>query len=372
MKNKSAREGQTLKIKRPFGRTILLAAILLIILLVLVETAARTNFVRDALPTPIIASGHKRLDIKLTLLDDLVKEEGRIDCIFLGGSDVNAAINPGLFNRTYGKKTGEKLICFNFGLDGFIPPAAAVMAKILVEKYHPRLLVWGFSPTSFGDEFKRKPTGIVTQNPWCRYRLGDFNFGGWLTEHSYAYRYFLRFRTWLERPDYFEKLSIRGEKTSKYGYHTPERIGRIMHFKRDEEKENRYREMLSKFDIAVEAAAALEQVLRLKKKKKIILVDIPVHPGLLTLHERGVAAHRKTALYIKKRAGQKGVLFLSTNRFDFIPQKGFRDINHMNTIGSGIFSRWLGRQVGRAVSKGFLTLPPRSGVPVVSPAGNIK
>jgi hypothetical protein len=361
MKNRSTEKERTLKIRRPFGRTILLAAILLIILLVLVETAARTDFVRDALPAPSIASGHNKLDLKLFLLDNLIKEAGRVDCIFLGGSDANAAINPEIFSRVFEKRTGEKLICFNFGLAGFIPPAAALIAKILVEKYHPRLLVWGFTPSTFGDEFKRKPTGIVTRNPWCRYRLGDFNFEGWLTEHSYAYRYFLRFRTWLERPDYSDELSKREERISKYGYHTPERIGRVMRFKRDEEKENRFREILSKFDIAVKAAAALEQVLRLHSQTKIVLVDIPVHSDLLTLHERGVDVNRKIAAYIKKRAGQKGVLFLSANRFGFIPEKGYKDLSHMNTTGAKIFSRWLGRQIAKAVRKGLITIPVLAG-----------
>ncbi len=371
MKNRSTEKERTLKIRRPFGQTILLAAILLIILLVLVETAARTDFVRDALPAPSIASGHKRLDIKLPLLDDLVREEGRIDCIFLGGSDVNASINPDVFSRAYEKKTGEKLICFNFGLDGFIPPAAAVMAKILVEKYHPRLLVWGFSPTSFSDEFKRTTKEIVSRNSWCRYRLGDFNLEGWLTDYSRAYRYFLRFRTWLERPGYFEKLSIRGEKTSKYGYHTAERVNTFTRFKRDEEQESRYRNILSDFNMDNQALAALEKTLRLHSQTGIVLVDIPVHPRYLTLHERGADVYRKSASYIKKRAGQYGVLFISTNRFDLIPRSGFRNISHMNTRGARIFSRWLGRQIGRAVSKGFLALPPRPGT-VVSLAGVLK
>lgn len=351
MRNNFPGKEQILKIRRPFGWSILLAAIFLLILLVLAETAARTNFVREALPAPSIASGHRKLDLKLFAIDKLTREEGRVDCIFLGGSDVNAAINPGLFSRVFEQQTGQKLICFNFGLAGFIPPGAALMAKILVERYRPRLLVWGFSPVSFGDDFKKRPEVIVIRTPWCRYQLGDFNFEGWLTEKSHAYRYFLRFRTWLERPDYSDELSNREGRISKYGYLKAERAEKFMPFKRDKEKANRYRKILSNFDMAAESIAALEQILRLTAHTTIILADIPVHPRLFMLHEKGIGIYRKTASYIKKRAGQKGVLFLSTNRFDFIPEKGFKDIIHMNTIGSGIFSRWLAKKIARAFKK---------------------
>ena len=349
-----------MKIRRPFGRAILLAVLFLFILLALAEFAARTDFVRDALPAPSIASGHNKLDLKLFLLDNLIAETGRVDCIFLGGSDMNAAINPELFSRVLEKRTGQKLICFSFGLDGFIPPAAALMARILVDKYHPRLLVWGFSPTSFGDEFKRKPTTIITQNPWCRYRLGEFNLEGWVTEHSYAYRYFLRFLIWLERPDYSDELSKREGRLSRYGYLTPERVRKAMPYKRNREKEKRFREILSGFDIAAEAAAALEQVLQLRSQTKIIMVDIPVHSKLLNLHERGVEVRHKTASYIEKRTGQAGVLYLPINDPGFIPRKGFKDINHMNTFGAGIFSRWLARKIARAIRMGEISIPPFS------------
>lgn len=361
MRTNSPGKERTLKIKRPFGRTLTLSFIIIVILSVLLETTARLDSVQSVLPSPTIASGHRRLDLKLFFLDRLVKEEGRVDCIFLGGSDMNAALNPGLFSRVFEEKTGEKLICFNFGLAGFIPQAAALMARILVEKYHPRLLVWGFSPISFGDEFKRKPATIVKQNSWCRYRLGDFNFEGWLTEHSYAYRYFLRFRTWLERPVYARSLSSREGRLSKYGYLPAERTGKFILFKQDEEKEIRYKEILADFDISVKAATALEQVLRLGSRTKVVLVDVPAHPAVLTLHERGAGAYRKALSYVKKRAGQRGVLFLAHDRFDFIPGKGYKDLGHMNTIGAKLFSRWLGRQMAKAAGKGLLSIPGRTG-----------
>lgn len=357
MKNKFLKEAQTLKVKRPFGRTLGLTLIFLIFLPAFFEVAARLEFIQALLPAPSIASGHNGLDLKLFLLDNLIKKTGKIDCIFLGGSDMNAAVNPELFSQVFEKHTGQKLICFNFGLAGFIPPAAALMAKILVKKYHPPLLVWGFSPASFGDEFKRKPASIINHTPWCRYWLGDFTLDGWLAEISYAYRYFLRFRIWLERPDYAEVLLGREERLSEYGYLKAERVKTFIRFKRDIEKENRFRDMLSKFDVAIEATAALEQVLRLHSQTKIVLVDIPVHPQVLTLHDRGADIHRKTASYIKKRAGQKKVSFFFNNRPGFIPEKGFKDLNHMNTIGAKIFSRWLGRQVANAVRKELITIP---------------
>jgi hypothetical protein len=45
-------------------------------------------------------------------------------------------------------------------------------------------------------------------------------------------------------------------------------------------------------------------------------------------------------------------LFLETTRLDLIPDDGWADYSHLNSKGAVIFSKWLGKQLGKAVMDG--------------------
>ena len=201
-------------------------------------------------------------------------------------------------------------------------------------------------------------------NPWCRYWSGERSFEGWLTEYSFAYRYFLRFRIWLEQPQYSEILSRREENTTKYGFTTSKRVVR---FKPKPEKRARLREVLADFEVAEESAAALETILGLRSLTEVIIVEVPLHPLAVSLYEEGEKVPAKINAYISKRARHHGVLFFPTAQLGIVPAGGFRDINHMNRRGSRIFSRWLTNRVRKSELQGLIKSPVPS-ARQVSPA----
>lgn len=337
-------------------RTLVLTLALAAAIAALAEITARSSFVRKALPAPSIGSGHRRLDIKLELLDRFVRQEGRLDCLFLGASDVNLGISPEAFNRTYESQSGRTIASFNFGLDGFVPPAAAVMAGILVKKYRPHWLIWGISPASFSDNLQKNTAQIVRRNPWCRYWTGSFNLEGWLCEHSAAYRYFLRFRIWLERPEYSRSLSQREAQTLMSGVPARNNAGVTDAVGEKFEREARRRRILQRFTIKPESLAALDVIVGLRSQTQVVLLEVPVHPRFYGFYGNGAVDHQKALRIIRERAERGGAFFLSPPR-GLVPEEGFANSNHMNGMGAGVFSRWLAVQVKQAVDAGKLKEP---------------
>lgn len=342
---------KTLKLKLPPGKTLVLSLIVIFLLMITVEIFFHFQFIQDMLPYPSIGSGHHRLDFKLALLDDLLKKEGRVDCLFLGGSDVNAAMNPDIFSQIYKNKLGEKIICFNFGIAGALPATSSILAEILVKKYHPQLLIYGFNPFSLSDKFRKQTKKLILKNPWCSYQLGNFNLEGWMAAHSLTYRYFLRFRTWLEQPTYSERLSKQKKQTSPYGFN---KSNSSSPFKQDPEQKARYHRILSDFSLSQDELAGFEKMLRLSSKTRIVFAEIPVYPKFQFLMQKNPDTINKINRKIMERISDSKNLYIPASQLLTIPPEGFLNIGHMNNLGARIFSRSLAEKVVNAIQEGFI------------------
>ncbi len=330
-----------------------MALLILVLLLALVEMAARTDFIGAHLPAPSIGGSIKPLGIKLAYLDELVEKKGHVDCIFLGASMILLGIDPETFSQAYRSRTGQEIVGFNFGIGGFIPPAAGIMARILIEKYQPKLLLWGLSPTSFSDKIVRTPEKLLMEIPWVRYRLGAFNLEGWLADHSYAYRYFLRFRIWLEQPGYSKELSDLEPYISRYGRKIT-KSKKLTPLPANPKKEIHARSKLKDFKMSKKAIAALREVIKLRSQVQIVIFEIPVHRNILSFYGRGPDDHYRILSFIRKQARRGGILFIPTMHLDLIPDEGWSNLNHLNNYGSRIFSSWLGEQMAQVVKKGLI------------------
>lgn len=344
----------------PFGRTLGLALILLIILLGLAEIGARTDFIRTALPAPSLGGPIQTLGIKFAYLNDLIKKEGHVDCIFVGSSMVLVSLDSEIFSNAYKTHTRKNIVCFNFGTKGFLPPAVAILTRILTEKYQPKLIVWGLSPISFSNKVIQERTKKLLMNiPWSRYRLGDFNVEGWLSDISYAYRYYLRFRIWMEQPEYSKALMRLEPKISRYGRRV-KRSNKLTALVPKKKKISKVLEKLTNFKLPKKATDAMEQLMQLDSQEnqvQVIIVEIPVHKRILSLYGRGSKDHYRTISYINKRVKHHGIFFIPTMHLNLIPDEGWSNLNHMNNLGAQIFSSWLGEQIGQAVKKGLIKDP---------------
>lgn len=342
----------TLRVKWPFGATLALAAGILLCLIVSSEFLLRRDFIQSKLPYPSIGSSNRSLDVKVHLLHEMVKRQGPPDCIFLGNSLVNSGIDPEAFREAFQSITGKSIRCFNFGINAMTPYSAIQFADILVRAYHPRMIVWGITPSDFHTRRKTKEVMLET-NAWVRYRLGDGNFSGWLADKSYIYRYYLRFRFWLEYPKIFHNHTIEEAKSTPTGFR-PDQTRNVIDHPIDAERHARYKDILSQLKVDTTVFSILKQSFSLDPGTFIVLVEMPTHPACLSFYPGGEKTHYELLEKVKGFAGKNGVLFIPVTHLNLFKDKKWRDYTHLNVLGAQIYSRWLGKKIGKAVKKGAI------------------
>jgi hypothetical protein len=92
----------------------------------------------------------------------------------LGSSTVDVGFDPDAFQMGYQEVAGRDIRCFNFGIDASSSISAAVLTGILIEDYHPRLLIFGTDARDYAVLREEPDTAVVLDTPWVRYRQGYF------------------------------------------------------------------------------------------------------------------------------------------------------------------------------------------------------
>ncbi|MGF1504206.1 MAG: hypothetical protein ACFB51_03575 [Anaerolineae bacterium] len=192
------------------------AVIVALLLVALLEGAARLPPVQAALPPPSVGAPHPFMDLKVNRLDALVAEHGEVDCIFVGSSVVDRGIDIVALAAAYEAATGEPLTCFNFGLSRTSVFDAASLLALLDARYNPDLLVYGTSFREFDSGFGN--TAQTIQVAWSQHQLDNPSLSGWLAENAMAYRYILAGVLWLTQPATWEERVERESIIDAYGY----------------------------------------------------------------------------------------------------------------------------------------------------------
>jgi hypothetical protein len=336
----------TLRLTRPFGFTLLLTLAVLALLIALLEGLARLPWVETHVPTAI-GSAHAGIDVKFGEADYLAARDGGLDCIALGSSVVHVGFDPQRFADAYRQQTGDSLTCYNFGIDGMQADLAVDIAAILIERYHPRLLIYGFTLRALADTPDMGAARVpVHATPWIQYRLGSFNLEGWIVEHFTAYRHFLALREWTA-PRFQNPITDLGD---------PPRLG-YQPFTRHAD-EFVPLDYLADYAVSAEGWAGLERLIALGSQTgttQLLLVEWPVPDHTLAVFNGGPDNYRRIMSEAAADAQAHGVpMWLTTDRH-LIPDDGWvGDSHHLHQIGAEIFSAWLGDQVGIAVNAGEL------------------
>jgi hypothetical protein len=347
----------TLRLSRPFGKTIGFALAIFASAIVLAEVVFRQPIVQGGLPSPSLGIGHHSLDLRLSFLRRLAREEGPVECIFLGTSQVVVAIDPVVFSSSYKEATGRAIRGFNLGVEGLTLPSAEALIRIMIKLYGPRLIIFGVLPAQFGKQYIRPSEERILTNPWIRYELGEGNWKGWLTEHFYFFRYFLSFRQWMEQPDFYSSLRKREAVMSPYGFSNFRNSKSAQGLLPDAERAERFEKNLKDFAISPDRLDDFEKILTHHTEIELIIAEMPTHWSFRTYYGRGETDHWETIQEIKKRAARQEVLFIPGDSPLFRPDGLWRQSNHMNALGAEIYSRWLGEQVGKAVHAGWIRNP---------------
>ena len=344
----------TLQIKKPFGKNIWTVLLLLTILVGIAEWTTRLESFQAPLTPPKMTSRHYQLGHKLTLLDAEIGANGSIDCIMVGSSMVDVGFDPDSFQDSYRENTGQEVRCYNFGIDASSAASTAALVQILVEDYHPRLLIFGTDARDYAIPSDDRDPAVILDTTWVRYRQGHFSLEGWLTENSYLYRYrqhigrLVRFKLedtlWSETqlnfpiaPNGFTQIS----KVSTYIHEPPDPQDTSFEV-------TYYTSIFSSYQIFEENLKSLQRITNYNNSNtQVIIVEMPVSDGLYYFFGNGEDDYNRYISQVSEMADLHHVLFLRTESLDFIPDDGWSDYSHLNVTGAGVFSHWLGEQVGR-------------------------
>jgi hypothetical protein len=344
---------RTLQVARPFGKTIWLSFAFLLLILGFAEWVARSDLIQSLLTPPKMGSRHYQLGNKLALLNSAIQKHGPVDCLFIGSSMVDLGIDPEAFRESYREKTGRDIRCFNFAIDASSATSSAALAQILVEDYKPHLLIFGTDARDYAVFRDDQDAAVILDTNWIKYRMGHFSLDGWLTEHSFLYRY----RQHLSQLMRFDlDGTIRSETTENFGIQpngfTPNKeIGTYINDPpdpADDSFEVTYNtKIFSSYRMLEDNLAALEQILNQNKAETVVVVaEMVIADGLYYFFGNGQSDHQLFIDRIRDISAAHGVPFLEAERLDLIPDDGWVDYSHLNAKGAKVFSAWLGGQIG--------------------------
>ena len=334
----------TLRLTRPFGFTLLMTLAVLALLIVLLEGVARLPWVETHVPAAF-GSTHPDIDTKFGELDALLNRAGRIDCIFVGSSMVRRGIDPIAFTRAYREQTGQDLVCYNFGVAASRASSIGPLSDILVERYHPRLLIYGLSLRDLtGEPFQNEQQEAILASPWLDYQFGSLNIRGWLIDHSESLRHFLAFHDWLLSK--FEDSVWCLDDWPCLGFSpTTTRTGGAL-----------IREPTPrKYKFTQVQWNGLKHFLSLRTQTQLLFVEMPASYRQVTSVKGGEETYRSFLYDVRDFIAGYDIPMFTTIDLNLIPDSGWSDTYHLHQTGAEIFSAWLGDQVGIAVNTGKLS-----------------
>lgn len=360
------------KLNWPAGSTLIRSLLLFVLLAALIESAARSSLVQNHVPLQAYGTNHIQFEMQLRKLDAFVAKQGAPDCLILGNSQALRGIDPQKLEKAYQEQTGQTLLCYNFGVVGTDIATVFYFDKILIHRYHPRLVLVGtnFLDYTHGRETRLDPR--FERNDWVHYKLGQFSLEGWLLEYSYAFRMLKLFSYTAQDGLYFDRLSKEIDSWDKqityYGYgYTPEIMdtsegmakGSLRKFLRE----------LGDFNISRRNLDSLEEIIRLGQQDgvQVVIVEMPYHPSLLMLTNENADLAAKQAQLgqfiqevnaaITEIAARSHTVYWTSGQVEGLPEDGWLDRYHLNAFGSPVFSQWLANQLATAVKSGQIANP---------------
>ena len=182
----------------PSLRGILYFFLSLPLVLLAAEIVARSPL-GSSLPAPSVNADSFLFDAKIYSLEQQVRRNGGLDCLFLGSSVANVDINPEVVEQVYLEQTGETIHCFNLGLPAMTIENATAIADAAIARFQPKVIF--YTILSRDIDHVTASVNFIEQSNWLKFNRGKDSLNGWLVNHSYAWRYFLTWRYWLVTPN---------------------------------------------------------------------------------------------------------------------------------------------------------------------------
>lgn len=330
---------KTLNIRLLPENVVTQSIILLVIICVISEVIARTPIVKSMNLYESYGGSHPQFDTQVVRIKSRYTKEGHIDCILLGNSQILSGIDPAVLQQIYQKKTGRNITCQTFGLGGLVPSTAASLAKLLIQKYHPSIIIFGTS--MFDYTFYNSADASIMSSPWVKYQLGTFSIDGWLIENSNAYRYYLGIN------HYLLYYGANGETRLDSNGHLP-------FYGRDEKtKEQLLNEtsgILKTLDITETQVNGLYNIVSLNSDDvKIIVLEMPVNPEIFGFSRYARKIYPDFRNILINETTLAGAELLLTKDKVEIPENDWHDLTHLNQTGTLYFSHIVGNYMTNVV-----------------------
>ena len=324
---------------------------IIIVISGILELFARTPVLSKVSPFRSVGLTDYQFETKWFKLQDFVKQNEGVDIIVLGSSLVNTGIDPDIVSKTYYAQTGVHPRIFNFGVEGMTIAPNSVTAGLLVERYHPALLIY---VTEMRDYIAGNGLMVETpflNDPWLRDQLGYFTFSGWIIDHSAALQHYLPYRNWM-RADFLDTMAFylrRYHDTSASGYEPDSRFGVNIDVPPDpnDPLEAQNFKDFGNYQVSPARLGNLKSILDLghDQQTAVMVVEMPVHPTFY-VYVGGEKVHAQFQETISTFVTINGGSFLPAEAcFSTIPLFGRFNRWHLNFRGAPLFSNCLGGQL---------------------------
>ena len=352
--------GESFAVEKPDWRVLRMTLVFIVGLFILGELFFSLDPVQAALTGPRIGSRHRQFEIQIARLDKLVREGEPIDCIFLGNSMVWLGIDPLEVSQVFERRTGQEIHCFNFGVSALPASSAGEIARMLVDRYHPRLLVYGTFARDYAIPADAEDAYVVSDTPWLYYRNGEFNLKGWLYDHSSFYQYRGHVRDFL-LINYLEDVFVQNNtpRYQAYGLDPKLDIRVDVHTSPDfEAVDNRDPvKWLGHFAIQSENLEGLRRIVQESDSGvTVIVVEMPFFETAYKFFPNGKQDYNRYADQVESIAVSRHVPFWRLEDQPVLPAESWWDYFHLNLQGARLFSQWLGNDLADAYLKGGFDL----------------
>jgi hypothetical protein len=259
--------------------------------------------------------------------------------------------------------TGKRIECFNFGVGAFSLVDMAALAQIVAEEYSPRIIIVGIEALNFTVP-SSDPAGHDFANlAWTRYRLGRFTLEGWFYEHSYLYRHLGSVQKLVKMensPTEMIRFTTEIYNTYRNGFYQLEGEPELdMSQPPDPNSDHRYHvayfNFHSNYQILSEHLTALDEIIALNSPTtQVVLVEMPVPDTFFYYFDNGRQDYDLFISTVEGEVAGTPVPFWQTTNLQLFSYDLWHNYNHLTEAGAPIFSEWLGKRLGQAVSDGTI------------------
>ncbi len=324
---------KTLKISLPYGRIFFQASLALLVSCLTLEFFARSPIVSNLSLPQSYGTSHPHFETQLTRLEERTAQGEKIDCIFIGNSQVLYGIDPSIVEQVYQEKTGHQIRCQNFGLGGLPPMSAASLARVLIQNFHPSVIIFGTGLWDYSSSNADSTNASLMSSPWMQYQLGHPSLDGWLYQNSIAYRYIFGLDRALKTGE-DKSQSIDADGHATYSGQTGLSIYEQLEY---------FETIAKRPELTEPQVNGLRDVIALNSGElKIIIIETPFNPIFLDYKRKGRLLYPDFKRMLANQTDLAGVdLWMTQDNIQF-PQENWYDLIHLNKEGSAYFSHQLG------------------------------